>query len=204
MDKVNVVPFNAKHLRAIVFDLDNTLVSSNMDFTWLRNQVGCPQHLDLLSYTNSIDCPNQRAIAQQQILNHEINDAQRSHTMPGCRDLLTFIEHQALHTAIITRNCLQAAQLKVSHNKLNITRIISREHYPPKPSPLSLLALADDWQITADELLYVGDHLYDLEAAANAQMPSCLVTHGQSSAFSDSASVVVEQLNDLVRLLERR
>ncbi|EGU41965.1 hypothetical protein VII00023_00110 [Vibrio ichthyoenteri ATCC 700023] len=199
-----VMPFDAKRIRAIVFDLDNTLVSSTMDFNWLRSKVGCPQHLDLLSYTNNIDCPQQRAVAQQHILDHEIEDAQLSYSMPGCEALLAYIEDQDLHTAIITRNCLQAAQLKVTHNQLGISRIISREHYPPKPSPVSLVALANEWQLNSAELLYVGDHLYDLEAAANAKMPSCLVTHGQNSPFTASASVVVEQLNDLLPLLERR
>lgn len=203
MDCINVVPFDAKQLRAIVFDLDNTLVSSNIDFQWLRSQIGCPQHIDLLSYSRQIACPEKRASVQQQILSHEIEDAQSSHPMPGCNMLLDYIERRSMYTAIITRNCQQAAQIKSNHNQLGIARIISREHYPPKPSPEALLALTNEWQIAPSALLYVGDHLYDLEAAANANMPSCLVTHGKKSPFSSYASVEVNHLNDLIRLLEQ-
>ena len=203
MDCSAVIHFEPMRLRAIVFDLDNTLVSSNMDFHWLRTQIGCPQHLDVLNYTSKIACPVTKATAQQKILNHELEDAQMSHLMPGCKMLLAYIENQSLHTAIITRNCLQAAQTKVTHHQLGISRIISREHYPPKPSPDALIALATEWQISPSELLYVGDHLYDLEAARNAQMPSCLVTHGNQRSCSHFASVIVPHLDDLTRLLEQ-
>lgn len=203
MDNRPIIPFEPKQLRAIVFDLDNTLVSSKMDFEWLRTQIGCPPSLDVLHYSNTIACPTQRASIQQKILDHEVEDAQASYTMPGCTALLQYIESQALHTAIITRNCLQAAQAKVDHNQLGITRIISREHYPPKPSPDALIALAKEWQIAPEALLYVGDYLYDIEAATNANMPSCLVTHGKNSPFVEQASVVVNHLHDLIGLLER-
>lgn len=201
MDKFTVVPFEPQHIKAIVFDLDNTLVSSDMDFFWLRDELGCPADRDLLTFTEEIICPNQRANAEQRILDHELEDARSSYPMPGCVTILRYIEFKDLHTAIITRNCFEAASAKVKHNNLNIERIISREHFAPKPSPEALNSLADEWQLAPREMLYVGDYLYDLQAAHNANMPSCLVNHGIEKPFEHQASVVVPHLNDLTVLL---
>lgn len=191
------VPLNIAEIKAIVFDLDNTLVSSNMDFARLREQIGCPSTEDLLSYVEQLECHHASKQAQALILQHELDDALSSHPMPGCQSLLDFIHFNELLTAIITRNCAQAAEQKVAHNELPVSRIITREHFPPKPAPDSLLSLADEWQLQNHQILYVGDYLYDLQAAFNAEMPSCLVTHGKPSQFNAHASLVVEHLHDI-------
>lgn len=197
------IQLDTTSIKAIVFDLDNTLVSSNMDFKWLREQIGCPLDSDLLSFVDTLKCPVETEQANAMILQHELDDAQHSTPMPGCMKLLDFINANQLQTAIITRNCEQAAKQKVAHNQLDISRIISREHYPPKPAPDSLIALAKEWSLRAHQILYVGDYLYDLQAAYNANMPSCLVTHGQRAQFADHASLVVEYLDDIIDAISR-
>lgn len=190
-------PLNIRHIKAIVFDLDNTLVSSDMDFRWLREQIGCPLDSDLLSYVDQLECADAHADAHALILQHELEDAQSSQPMPGSQSLIDFIHQNQLLTAIITRNCAQAAEQKLAHNNLNIPRVITREHFPPKPSPDSLIALAQEWQLEHHQVLYVGDYLYDLQAAFNADMPSCLVTHGKPSPFTTHASLVIRHLDEL-------
>ncbi|KOO09030.1 HAD family hydrolase [Vibrio hepatarius] len=201
---MSYVPLNISHLKAIVFDLDNTLVTSDMDFTWLREQLGCPLSSDLLSYVEQLECQQAREKAHSVILEHELHDARTSQPMPGCLSLLDFIQRKRLLTAVITRNCAEATQQKIAHNQLNIPRIITREHFPPKPSPDSLLALAQEWQLQRHQILYVGDFLYDLQAAFNADMPSCLVTHGKKVPFSNQASLVVEHLHDLEEIITKQ
>lgn len=191
------VPLNIRDIKAIVFDLDNTLVSSDMDFRWLREQIGCPLDRDLLSFVDQLECEQTSQQANALILQHELDDANSSHPMPGCQSLIEFIHSNQLLTAIITRNCAQAAEQKVSHNELKIPRIITREHFPPKPAPDSLVSLADEWNLERHQILYVGDYLYDLQAAFNADMPSCLLTHGKPTDFSAHASLIVEHLHDL-------
>ncbi|WP_341664651.1 HAD-IA family hydrolase [Vibrio sp.] len=198
---MEVVALDISSIKAIVFDLDNTLVSSSLDFNWLRSQIGCPKEVDLLTFIEQLNCSQSATVANQIILDHELDDANHSTPMQGCHDLLSFIEKHRLHTAIITRNCLEASLRKVEHNKLNISRIISREHFPPKPAPDSLLSLADEWGLDSHQVLYVGDYVYDLQAASNASMPSCLVTHGHSNTFSHHASVTVTELDELLTLL---
>ncbi len=136
------------------------------------------------------------------IFDHEISDAEQSAPMAGCHELLAFLNQNAMKTAIVTRNCLIATQRKLEHNQIEVERVITRECYPAKPDPLSLQVLAKEWRLMPDEVLYVGDYLYDLQAAYNAQMPSCLVHHGNFTEFHSCASLAVKELTDLLSYLE--
>lgn len=192
------------NIKAVVFDLDNTLVTSGMDFQAMRRVIGCPQHEDLLTYSDSLPDKQDRAQAHQIILDHEMSDALMSQAMSGCYELLDFLQREDFYTAVVTRNCRQATALKLSHNNIEFEQVITREDFPAKPAPDSLISLANQWCLTTGSVLYVGDYLYDLQAAANANMPSCLVTHGHSPAFMDQASLVVSELDDLLALLRCR
>ncbi|WP_420340880.1 HAD family hydrolase [Vibrio mexicanus] len=190
-------------IKAVVFDLDNTLVSSDMDFQALRQQMGCPPQYDLLTFIDEIDCPIQTQAAHQQVIDHEMSDAKSSEPMPGCIEFLKYLCQENLQTAIVTRNCEPATALKLEHNNITIEHVISREHYPPKPDPTSLLALAEQWDYPCKHILYVGDYIYDLQAADNAGMPSCLMTHGRDLDFADMATIALPHLTDLHQLFIR-
>ncbi|MGR5236892.1 HAD family hydrolase [Vibrio alfacsensis] len=200
-----MVPFPLKldKIKAVVFDLDNTLVSSDMNFSALRRQLGCPQAEDLLEFIETIDHPHHREHAHNVIFDYEISDAEQSTPMIGCHELLSHLHSQEIKTAIVTRNCQIATQRKLQHNQISVERVITRECYPPKPDPLPLQVLAKEWRLIPEEVLYVGDYLYDLQAAYNAKMPSCLIHHGKAVEFNDAASLALSELSDLLRYFQR-
>lgn len=195
-------PLVIGNIKAVIFDLDNTLVSSDMDFKYLRQQLGCPQSEDLLEFVETLQHPHHKEHAHNVIFDHEISDANQSSPMAGCHEILAYLDKKAIKTAIVTRNCQLATQRKLEHNQIKVERVITRECYPAKPNPLSLLVLAKDWRLMPHEVLYVGDFLYDLQAAYNARMPSCLVHHGNVSEFHRCASLSLKELTDLVIYFE--
>ncbi|MFD2017251.1 HAD family hydrolase [Vibrio olivae] len=96
-------------IKAMVFDLDNTLISSQLNFVWLREQIGCPPQRDVLDYVDEL--PHQQAQkAHQIVVDHELDDARHSALMPGAKALLNVLAHEQHHVAIITRNCQAAAK----------------------------------------------------------------------------------------------
>lgn len=197
-------PIPCNIIDGVIFDLDNTLVSSALDFNWLRLQLDCAADIDLLQYIDDISDITQRQQCEQKVIEHELDDARQSTVMPGCNDLLSFLRQQKIPTAVVTRNCIQATILKISHHKLQFDRIVSREEFPPKPAPDALLAIAEQWQLPLKNILYVGDYIYDLQAAYCANMPSCLVTNGDDLPFTDQASIVVQQLDGLTEILRKQ
>ena len=81
---MSFITFNIEQIKAIVFDLDNTLVTSDIDFTELRKQIGCSHDDDVLSYVEQLKCDERKLLANNLILAHELEDARHSDTLPGC------------------------------------------------------------------------------------------------------------------------
>ena len=197
-------PIPCNMISGVIFDLDNTLVSSALDFDWLRQQLSCAANIDLLQYIADISDVTHRKQLEEKVIEHELADARQSTIMPECENLLSYLRQQKIPTAVVTRNCAQAAKLKIDHHQLQFDRIVSREEFPPKPAPDALLDIAKQWQLVPQNILYVGDYIYDLQAAFRANMPSCLVTNGDDVRFTNQASIVVQQLDGLTDILREQ
>ena len=197
-------PIPCNMISGVIFDLDNTLVSSALDFDWLRQQLSCAANIDLLQYIADIPDVTHRKQLEEKVIEHELADARQSTIMPECENLLSYLRQQKIPTAVVTRNCAQAAKLKIDHHQLQFDRIVSREEFPPKPAPDALLDIAKQWQLAPQNVLYVGDYIYDLQAAFHANMPSCLVTNGDDVRFTNQASMVVQQLDGLTDILREQ
>lgn len=120
-----------------------------------------------------------RAIAEQIIIEFEMQDARRAQIIPGVQEMLVHLRNWALPTAIVTRNCVQASTLKLQNCGLQFETLVTRECAPAKPDPTALLGIAKQWQIGTDNVIYVGDYLHDINAAKNAGMRSvCMMFNG--------------------------
>lgn len=161
-------------IKAVVFDLDNTLVTSNINFQQLRMELACPADKDLLTHVDETFCDNERQQRIETILKHELDDAKASDLMAGARSLTDWLSNEGLKFGIITRNCREAAKKKLSAHALTIEELITREDFPAKPDPSALLHLVDKWQLEQHNVLYVGDHQYDILTAQNAGCLSAL------------------------------
>lgn len=160
-------------LQGIIFDLDGTLVHSGLDFKFIRNQLGCPQDQDILTFIENLE-PDQQLIANQVVAKYELQDAQNPQWIAGVETLLMALSETRIPIAIVTRNSRQAARLKLANSRVQVERVITREDAPAKPDPTALLMIADEWQLAPNKIAYVGDYLYDVQAANNAGMVSCL------------------------------
>jgi HAD superfamily hydrolase (TIGR01549 family) len=85
------------------------------------------------------------------------------------------VQAHKLPMAIVTRNCRQATAIKVANNSIPIDYVLTREDAPAKPDPTALLMVANTWQLQPEDCLYVGDFIYDQQAAENAGMRWFLV-----------------------------
>ena len=183
-------------LLGVIFDLDNTLVSSSLNFDSIREDVGCSKDIDLLSFVDSL--PKQQRIAAQQVLvDYEINDAHSASKLAGTDELLALLSKLSIPCAIVTRNCKQAALIKLKNNNIDVPILLTREDHKAKPAPDALLHLAQYWNTPPENLLYVGDYLYDLQAAQNANTMSCLITYAKEMSYADLADIVVDDLTEL-------
>ncbi|MFT6787171.1 MAG: HAD superfamily hydrolase (TIGR01509 family) [Pseudoalteromonas rhizosphaerae] len=185
----------------VIFDLDGTLVSSELDFTLIKAQVGCPDELDLLSFIDGLPSPYMREEAMNIVHQHELIDAQHATLLPGVAQAIACLKEQAIPMAIVTRNYDRATALKLKNNPLPIQTVLTRSDAPPKPDPSALNAIATLWGIDQQHILYVGDYLYDIQAAHNANMRACLYAPSDVPAYADQADYILHHFSELPNLI---
>jgi HAD superfamily hydrolase (TIGR01509 family) len=167
------VSMSVHPILAVLFDLDGTLVHSSLNFAQIRRDVGCPAGQDVLEYVASLPYEAQ-ADAKRIIRQHELEDARSARLIAGAGELLDRLADAGIRTGIITRNSVEATQIKLASCDIQVTHVLTREDAAPKPDPEALLHLSSLWQLQTDVCVYVGDYLYDLQAAKNAGMHACL------------------------------
>lgn len=158
-------------------------MKTSLDFAAIKRAIGCPAKEDILTFIDNLSCSKQQGEASRIVLEHELHDAQTSVWLPGAEAFVEVARQHALPLAIVTRNCRQATQLKLSKNNIAIDIVITREDAPAKPDPTALLSIADSWQIATNQIAYLGDYIYDIQAAHNADMQAWLYRH--QSGVSD-------------------
>ncbi|MFV1872724.1 MAG: HAD family hydrolase [Oleiphilus sp.] len=160
-------------IKAVLFDLDGTLVHSQLNFPQIRQDLGCPEGEDVLSFVANL-ASTEKQQAEKIIRKHEMEDAHSARLISGANALLDRLAGLEIKTAIITRNSFDATHIKLRHCKIQVSDVLTREDAPAKPDPQALLHFSEQWKLSPDECVYVGDYLYDLQAANNAGMHACL------------------------------
>lgn len=191
----------AERIKAIIFDLDGTLVSSSLDFAQMRKDLGCPSGEDILTYIEALSADEQSK-ARAIVYRHEMADAQSVKLLPGVKELLEMLSGWNMRTAIVTRNSREATRKKLQQVALELDTVLTRECAPAKPHPGALLQLCQEWNISADQAVYVGDYLYDLLAAENAQMHSCLYVQDSVPDYAEKAGFVCQDYSKFFTLFE--
>ena len=189
-------------IKGVIFDLDGTLVSSELNFSLIKAQVGCPAELDLLEYIEQLPSPYMREEAMNIVHQHELLDAQTATLLPGVVEAVNALRAKNIPMAIVTRNFDKAATLKLQHNPLPIETVLTRTEAPAKPDPSALLMIARQWSMPVDNVIYVGDFLYNIQAAHNAKMRACLYAPDVTPAYAEQADFVIHAFDELVSLVE--
>ncbi|MDF1820033.1 MAG: HAD family hydrolase [Alcanivoracaceae bacterium] len=185
-----------KSLAGVIFDLDGTLVDSQLDFTALRQSLDCPAELGVLEFIDTLP-DRERAGAHEAVLAFEQQGADRATLMPGARACLETLRHWQLPVAILTRNAGTVARHTLQRLGFAVDLLLAREDCAPKPAPDGLLQIAGHWNVPAQNCVYVGDYLFDLQAARNAGMLSCYYDPHASAEFSALADWHIRHLAQL-------
>ena len=189
-------------IKGVIFDLDGTLVSSELNFSLIKAQVGCPAEQDLLDYIEQLPSPYMREEAMNIVHQHELLDAQSAKLLPGVVEAVKALQAKNIPMAIVTRNFDKAATLKLQNNPLPIETVLTRTDAPAKPDPSALLTVATQWEMPVDNVIYVGDYLYDIQAAHNANMRACLYAPDVTPGDAEQADFVIHAFDELVSLVE--
>ncbi|KAJ1951589.1 hypothetical protein FBU59_000064 [Linderina macrospora] len=201
---------DARRIRGVVFDMDGTLVTPmNTYLQQMRRELSIPNGHGIVAYVEEYMHGDQRQAALRRI--HEIEQEALAHMQlsPGLIDLLRFLKDSNLPAAIITRNSMASVEhflgevvdrsVHASERSLFAFHpIIDRGFKPTKPSPASLLAVANEWGVEPSELMMVGDHVDDLLCGSRAGALAVLLRYQGNEKFAGAAHIVVDRIDELV------
>jgi len=193
--------FRSNRLRGVVFDLDGTLVSQELDFPAIREEIGLPVGQPLLEALEQMT-GNELERALAIIDRHERTAATTAKLLPGVREFTLWLEKQGVRQAVLSRNSRRSVQEVLQRWELAFDPIVAREDAPYKPDPGGIIQICSRWGVVPSDVAMIGDFLYDIEAGRRAGARTALITHGRDLPFAHLADVTFpnfEELPDLLR-----
>jgi HAD superfamily hydrolase (TIGR01549 family) len=157
-----------KKIKGFAFDLDGTIVDSKLNFTKMRKDLKFPVDIGILEHLENISCEVQKKSAWDVVNYHERLGAQEASLIDGVLDLLIYLKNNNIPIGILTRNSNEVAHISLKKFNLEFDIVLSRDDCMAKPSPEGLEIMAKKWGIDTSEIVFIGDHFFDVETAINA------------------------------------
>jgi phosphoglycolate phosphatase len=182
-------------MKGVIFDLDDTLVLSTVDYTRFKKLIIGRIALEgedvrdyssnegivslIARFRHSMEEAGRsssevRAILREfdQIMDDvELERADETEAIPGASALLALLRDRGVKVGVLTRGCERYARFVLRlTGMLDLVDAIEcrNSDVPPKPSPEPYWRLAAQLGLQPEETVFVGDHLIDAKCARSA------------------------------------
>lgn len=220
---------NSVTFKAVIFDLDGTLLDTVEDIAKASNQVlaarGFPTH-PLEVHRAAIGNGARQLMlsvlpesARDPITVQECFEAFRkeygerwnvkTRPYPGIPEMLDGLQSRGLRLAVLSNKPVELTR-KCVHgllSKWKFEMILGAEdHRPSKPDPSGAIEIANRLGIKADEFLYLGDSGVDMKTATAAGMVAVGALwgfRGREELLRDGALVLLEHPEEMLHLVQQ-
>jgi HAD superfamily hydrolase (TIGR01509 family) len=182
--------------RAFVFDLDGTLVNSKIDFAAMRSELRLSQADDVLACIDALT-DGFREAALDIVHKYERAGAHDASPIDGAREFIAHARRSGQPCAVFTRNANSLARECLQIHDFEVDLVVAREDAPPKPKPDGLFKIATSFGINANEMLFVGDYIYDLQSGLAAGVPTALFLPSPADFNTEGADFVFQSFGQL-------
>ena len=213
-------------IRAVIFDLDGTLLDTTEEIHYIFNQLLLINDLPTRSqqfYKDTIGkgidhllkrCLPEKfdgdygSMLEQAKKLYSINLNKKARVFEGVPDILDQLSEKNMRMGIITNKMHHLALRCVDRffDKYELKTIGAEYLYPRKPEPDSAIFLAQEFGYLSSEVLFIGDSSVDMVTAKNAGMLSAGVLwgNGPCAELEDSgADMVFESPRDLFLFMDK-
>ena len=187
-------------LRCVIFDLDNTLVDSDLDFARIKAEIGTDR--PILEYRASLDEEGQRRV-DNILERHEAAAAGTAALLDGARELLDFLESRGVGTALLTRNSRASVETLCARHGFVFDFTVTRHDAEPKPSPAPVLLICKELNVAPEDALMVGDFLYDIQSGQAAGARTMLLDGPHRHRFEIEADYEAATLHEALEIIQK-
>src|SRR5512135_1850191 len=142
-------------LRAVIFDLDGTVVENSYDWSGIRAELGTKAS-SILEYLAGLPEP-ERSRKGAILERHEAEQTRQSSLREGMRELLGFLRDEGVKTALVTNNTKANTSYLLSKFSLTFDHIITRESGLWKPAGAPFADVLRAFGVEPDDCAVVGD-----------------------------------------------
>ena len=215
-------------LKAVLFDLDGTLIDTAPEFVQVVQQLRAEHGLEPLSadiisanvsngaralVTLALDLqPEDAAFEQQRLRLLDIYSeilGSCAQPYPGIAELLADLGDNNIQWGICTNKpSAFAIPLMASINLPTMGSLVCADQVSrAKPDPEALYLNCEHLKCLPQQVVFVGDHVRDIEAGRNAGMQTIAAGYGYIEAHDDAstwgADVIAASANEIAPLLKQ-
>ena len=214
--------------KAVIFDLDGTLLDTIADLADSMNytleQFNMPTHElphHIKSIGNGLKKYAERSVTKENnndefldkfvsMLARRYRENSMVKTVPfdGIFELLKFLEDENIIINILSNKRDEFVKELVAHYFPDLKFKCANGELPKvprKPDPSAALNIAKECNIAPEEILFIGDSIYDIQTGKNAKMKTIAVTWGyqpQDMLLKENPDFLANKPEDIVNYIK--
>ncbi|MBQ6714787.1 MAG: HAD-IIIA family hydrolase [Clostridia bacterium] len=213
-------------IKAVIFDLDGTLVNSLFDLAAACNYAltekgfhthtieeykyfignGIPKLIERAVPENHRNEHIIKAVREEFLRYYSVHFVDKTVAYDGMMETVTELKDRGLKLAVVTNKADNMAKSVVKAVYGDIFDIVLglTDKFPAKPEAASTLNVLKQLSVTADECVFVGDSAVDIITANNAGLKSVGVLWGfrkREELAENGATYIIEKPQDLLEII---
>ncbi|MDH3816960.1 MAG: HAD-IA family hydrolase, partial [Acidobacteriota bacterium] len=187
-------------IRAVVFDMDGTLVDSTYDWPAIRRLLGVTG-ASIIDDLNGLQEPERSR--RWAVLEEIEKTATESATLHESADeVLEFFSARGLATALVTNNSSANTRRILARFGLRFDVVLTRDSGLWKPSGAPVSEAVNQLGVTPADCLGIGDSRYDVLAAREAGLAAVCLVHDGGARLDVDADLSFADIPAFVRYLQ--